>query len=256
MRIVLKFGGTSLSDPQRIRVAAQRIAALADQGVEIVAVVSARGHTTDNLLKDVASVCPAGADLRELDVCLATGEQLSAALMAMTVRSMGTPAISLTGWQAGILTDETFGNARILRLCQDRIRQELAAGKAVIVAGFQGISAAGEITTLGRGGSDTTAVALAALLDADLCRIYTDVDGVYDKDPRCYPNAVKFSRIGYDEMLTLARQGAQVLHDRCVEWGKEYDVPIQVLSSFRPGPGTFVTDRPDALLTDLIKDIP
>ena len=256
MRIVLKFGGTSLSDPQRIRTAARRIAELMKKGVEVVAVVSARGHTTDGLLEDVTELCPAGADKRELDACLATGEQLSAALMAMTLLSMGIPAVRLTGWQAGVLTDETRGNARILRLQSDRIQKELASGKAVIVAGFQGISAAGEITTLGRGGSDTTAVALAALLEAQLCRIYTDVDGVYDKDPRVFADAVKYSRIGYDEMLTLARQGAQVLHDRCVEWGKEYDVIIHVLSSFRPGPGTFVTDLPDALLTDIIKDIP
>lgn len=256
MRIVLKFGGTSLSDPQRIRTAARRIADLSEKGIEVVAVVSARGHTTDGLLEDVAALCPDGADARELDACLATGEQLSAALMAMTLQTIGIPAVSLTGWQAGLLTDETFGNARILGLQSDRIQKELASGKAVIMAGFQGLSAAGEITTLGRGGSDTTAVALAALLDAQLCRIYTDVDGVYDKDPRHYPDAVRFARIGYEQMLTLARQGAQVLHDRCVEWGKEYGVIIQVLSSFRPGSGTFVTDLPDALLTDIIKDIP
>ena len=256
MRMVLKFGGTSLSDPQRIRIAARRIAELTQSGVQVVAVVSARGHTTDGLLAQTEEICPSGAALRELDACLATGEQLSAALMAMAVGALGVPAVSLTGWQAGIATDETFGNANILGLGSDRIQKELAAGKAVIVAGFQGVSPTGEITTLGRGGSDTTAVALAALLKAQLCRIYTDVDGVYDKDPRKYPDAVKFSRIGYDRMLSMARQGAQVLHHRCVEWGKEYGVVIQVLSSFRPGPGTYVTDLPDALLTDLLKDIP
>ena len=256
MRLVLKFGGTSLSDPQRIRVAAGRIADLAGKGIQVVAVVSARGHTTDGLLEDVAQLCPAGADPRELDACLATGEQLSAALMAMTVESLGVPAISLTGWQAGLLTDGVFGNAKISGLQSDRIQRELSAGKVVIMAGFQGVSPEGEITTLGRGGSDTTAVALAALLKAQLCRIYTDVDGVYDKDPRKYPDAVKIPRIGYDRMLAMAREGAQVLHDRCVEWGKEYGVPIQVLSSFRPGQGTYVTDLPDALLTDIIKDIP
>ena len=256
MRLVLKFGGTSLSDPQRIRTAAGRIADLAGKGIQVVAVVSARGHTTDGLLEDVAQLCPAGANPRELDACLATGEQLSAALMAMTVEASGIPAISLTGWQAGLLTDGVFGNAKISGLQSDRIQRELSAGKVVIMAGFQGISPEGEITTLGRGGSDTTAVALAALLKAQLCRIYTDVDGVYDKDPRKHPDAVKIPRIGYDRMLALAREGAQVLHDRCVEWGKEYGVPIQVLSSFRPGQGTYVTDLPDALLTDIIKDIP
>lgn len=256
MRLVLKFGGTSLSDPQRIRTAAGRIAALASKGVEVVAVVSARGHTTDGLLEDVAAVCPSGVSWRELDACLATGEQLSAALMAMAVQAAGVPAVSLTGWQAGICTDGQFGSAQILGLQSDRIQRELTKGNAVIVAGFQGISPEGEITTLGRGGSDTSAVALAALLGARLCRIYTDVDGVYDKDPRKHPDAVKFPRIGYEEMLTLAREGAQVLHDRCVEWGKAYNVPIQVISSFRPGPGTYVTDLPDALLTDLLKDIP
>jgi aspartate kinase len=169
----------------------------------------------------------------------------------MAVQRLGHDAVSLAGWQAGILTDSIHQNAHILRLGSDRIRRELNRGRIVIVAGFQGLDAWGNITTLGRGGSDTTAVALAAFLKAELCRIYTDVDGVYDRDPRLYPDAVRYRRIGYDDMLTLARQGAQVLHDRSVEFAKAYNVPVQVLSSFRPGPGTLVGDSHDTFLPDL-----
>ena len=179
---------------------------------------------------------------REMDAYLATGEQMSAALMAMVLQQMGVEAVSLSGWQAGLFSDDQFTDARVLGLRNDRIRRELEKGRAVVVAGFQAANAEGDITTLGRGGSDTTAVALAAFLGAEKCMIYTDVDGVYDKDPRLYPNAVKFDTIGYDDMLALARQGAQVLHDRCVELGKRYGVRIQVLSSFRPGSGTMVMD--------------
>jgi aspartate kinase len=240
MRIVLKFGGTSLMDHERVLRAAARAAELAQQGAQVVVVVSAWGHTTDALLQQAA---PFPENRRERDALLAAGEQMSAALMAMALQSLGCAAVSLTGIQAGILTDGDHGNAGILALCGDRIGRELAKGNAVVVAGFQGVDAEGDITTLGRGGSDTTAVALAALLGADVCRIYTDVDGVYDKDPRLHPDAVRYDRIGYDAMLALAKSGAQVLHDRCVEWGKRYGVPIHVLSSFRPGPGTVVTDR-------------
>lgn len=240
MRIVLKFGGTSLMDHERVLRAAARAAELAQQGAQVVVVVSAWGHTTDALLQQAA---PFPENRRERDALLAAGEQMSAALMAMALQSLGCAAVSLTGIQAGILTDGDHGNAGILALCGDRIGRELAKGNAVVVAGFQGVDAEGDITTLGRGGSDTTAVALAALLGADVCRIYTDVDGVYDKDPRLFPDAVRYDRIGYDAMLALAKSGAQVLHDRCVEWGKRYGVPIHVLSSFRPGPGTVVTDR-------------
>lgn len=240
MRIVLKFGGTSLMDHERVLRAAARAAELAQQGSQVVVVVSAWGHTTDALLQQAA---PFPENRRERDALLAAGEQMSAALMAMALQSLGCAAVSLTGIQAGILTDGDHGNAGILALCGDRIRRELDKGNAVVVAGFQGVDAEGDITTLGRGGSDTTAVALAALLGADVCRIYTDVDGVYDKDPRLFPDAVRYDRIGYDAMLALAKSGAQVLHDRCVEWGKRYGVPIHVLSSFRPGPGTVVTDR-------------
>ena len=167
---------------------------------------------------------------------------MSAALMAMALEKLGIPTVSLTGWQAGLMTDSIHGDARVRGLRGDRIRQELHEGNTVVVAGFQGVDAAGDITTLGRGGSDTTAVALAAFLGADRCMIYTDVDGVYDKDPRKFPDAVRFERIGYEPMLILAREGAQVLHDRCVELGQRYQVPIQVLSSFRPGEGTMVMD--------------
>ena len=242
MRIVLKFGGTSLADHERILTAAGRAAELQRQGDQVVVVVSAQGHTTDQMIEK-AQVFAAGRNEREMDAYITAGEQMSAALMAMALRTLGCDAVSLTGWQAGIVTDDVYGNAQIQKLTGDRINRELQKGRIVVVAGFQGVNEAGDITTLGRGGSDTTAVALAALLHADLCRIYTDVDGVYDKDPRHYADAVKYPVIGYDDMLALAKSGAQVLHDKCVEWGKAYRVPIQVLSSFRPGPGTMVTDE-------------
>lgn len=255
MVTVLKFGGTSLADSRRILAAARRAAALKALGSQVVVVVSAQGHITDALVEQVAALCP-DPPARLTDPCLATGEQLSAGMMALALHSMGQAAVALTGWQAGLLTDENYGNARVLGLESDRIRRELDAGRIVVVTGFQGVSASGDITTLGRGGSDTTAVALAAFLKARLCRIYTDVDGVYDRDPRIFTDAVKYTRIGYDDMLALARQGAQVLHDRCVELGKEYAVPIQVVSSFRSGDGTLVSDGSDTLLPELLRDIP
>lgn len=242
MLLVLKFGGTSLQDTQRILVAAQRVVDAVRRGDQVIAVVSAQGHTTDQLVAQAGLVNPE-ASFRELDACMTAGEQISASLMAMAVERLGCKAVSLTGWQAGIFTEDVYGNARILGINNDRIRKELDAGKAVIVTGFQGVDSRGDITTLGRGGSDTTAVALAAFLKADLCQIYTDVDGVYDRDPRKDPSAVKYYKIGYDRMLELAREGAQVLHDRSVEFAKEYGVKVQVLSSFRPGEGTFVTDE-------------
>ena len=250
MLIVLKFGGTSLADDQRILTAARRAADLCSQGWHVVVVVSARGHTTDRMVEEIRALCPEISP-RESDMCLATGEQFSAGMMAAALQALGHDAVSLTGWQAGLLTDGVHGNARILRLSSNRIRHELDAGQIVVVSGFQGVTENGDITTLGRGGSDTTAVALAAFLKADVCRIYTDVDGVYDKDPRKYPDAVRYRHIGYDAMLTLARQGAQVLHDRCVELARDHNVPIQVLSSFRPGPGTLVSRTPDTFLPDL-----
>ncbi len=241
MLIVQKFGGTSIMDTQRLFAAAKRAVTAAQKGYRVVVVVSAQGDTTDRLVAAAQAVTP-NPSPRELDVCLTSGEQMSAALMAMAITEIGGRAVSLTGWQAGLLTDGIYGNARVKGLSNSRILQELEYGNIVVVAGFQGVDPEGNITTLGRGGSDTTAVALAAFLHADLCQIYTDVDGVYDKDPRKDPSAVKYSEICYAQMLALARQGAQVLHDRCVELAQEHGVKIQVLSSFRPGEGTLVTD--------------
>lgn len=241
MLIVQKFGGSSLADAQRVRRAARRVAEQVRAGHKLIAVVSAQGDTTDLLVENAAQLS-LSPEPREMDAYLAAGEQMSAALMAMALMEEGIPAVSLTGWQAGLRTDDHNGDARVLGLVNNRITKELSGGNTVVVAGFQGVSDSGDITTLGRGGSDTTAVALAAFLKADKCMIYTDVDGVYDKDPRLFPDAVKFQQIGYTDMLRLARQGAQVLHDRCVELGQRYGVPIQVLSSFRPGPGTMVMD--------------
>ncbi len=239
MLMVLKFGGSSLADAQKMKCAAMRCTDLAKQGHQVVAVVSAQGDTTDDLIAkaETANTAPS---LREMDAYLSAGEQMSACLMAMTVEALGYPAISLTGAQAGLMTDNCHGNAHVLGLGSDRICRELALGKIVVVAGFQGIGPLGDTTTLGRGGSDTTAVALAAFLKAATCRIYTDVDGVYDKDPRKHPDAVKYSQISYDDMLALARHGAQVLHDRCVELAQQYGVQIEVLSSFRDTAGTVV----------------
>ena len=239
MLIVQKFGGSSLADLQRVRSAAQKAADLQRQGHKVVMVVSAQGDTTDALLGKAHEIAPE-PDGRELDALLATGEQCSAALMAMMLCSLGCKAVSLCAWQAGLITDSTYGNARLLGMRSDRILQELNADHIVVVAGFQGLSGGGNITTLGRGGSDSTAVALAAYLGADRCLIYTDVDGVYDKDPRKYADAVRYDRLHYDAMLALAQSGAQVLHDRCVELAKKHGVPITVLSSFRESGGTVV----------------
>ena len=244
MLMVQKFGGTSLADADRIRVAAGRCVELVRQGWQVVAVVSAQGDTTDEMLQKASEITEKPT-ARELDAYLSAGEQMSAALMAMAIRALGQEAVSLTGTQAGLMTDGVFGNARVLGLRGDRIRRELDRGCVVVVAGFQGLSGSGDITTLGRGGSDTTAVALAAFLNARLCRIYTDVDGIYDKDPRLHADAVKLPVVDYDRMLAMARQGAQVLHDRCVELARLYRVEIEVLSSFRPGVGSFVSDRED-----------
>ena len=239
MLIVQKYGGSSLANPARVHAAARRITGLAQQGAQVVVVVSAQGDTTDELITKAEFVNIRGA-AREMDMCLAVGEQLSAALMAMAIGALGFPAVSLTGWQAGIQTDSVHRNARILGLTNDRIQKELEQGNTVVVTGFQGVDAKGDITTLGRGGSDTTAVALAAFLQADLCQIYTDVDGVYDRDPRQFPGATRFGRISYDKMLRLIEGGAQVLHDRSVEFARDYHIPMEVLSSFTGAPGTIV----------------
>lgn len=239
MLVVQKYGGTSLGNTERIRKAAHRAAGLARQGNQVVLVVSAQGDTTDEMIEKAAQVNRRGA-AREMDAYLAAGEQMSAGLMAMAIGAIGYPAVSLTGWQAGIATDCSHANARIRSIDTRRIRQELAAGRIVVVAGFQGLDSQGDITTLGRGGSDTTAVALAAYLKADKCQIFTDVDGVYDRDPRIYPDATRYGRIGYDEMLSLIENGAQVLHDRSVEFAREYGIQVEVLSAFTGEPGTIV----------------
>ncbi len=241
MRFVQKYGGTSLGDGQKIRAAARRAAGLARQGNQVVVVVSAQGDTTDGMIEKAAEVNRRGA-AREMDAYLAAGEQMSAGLMAMAIGALGYPAVSLTGWQAGIQTDGVHGNARITDIQPQRIEQELNAGKIVVVAGFQGLDPEGDITTLGRGGSDTTAVALAAWLKADKCQIFTDVDGVYDRDPRLYPDATRFGRISYEKMMALIENGAQVLHDRSVEFAREYGIPVEVLSAFTGEPGTIVGD--------------
>ncbi len=239
MRIVQKYGGTSLGDTAKILSAARRVTRLAQQGAQVIVVVSAQGDTTDDLIAAAAAVNPRGS-AREMDAYMAAGEQLSAGLMAMAIGGLGYPAVSLTGWQAGLITDGVHGNARILGLEGDRIQQELDRGKIVVVAGFQGRGPGGDITTLGRGGSDTTAVALAAFLQADLCQIYTDVDGIYDRDPRRDPGATRFGRISYERMLRLIENGAQVLHDRSVELARDHGIRVEVLSAFTGAPGTMV----------------
>ena len=239
MLVVQKYGGTSLADIPRLRKAARRVAGLWEQGTEVIVVVSAQGHTTDELIAKASEVNSRGS-AREMDADLSAGEQLSAGLLAMALGALGVPAVSLTGWQAGLLTDGLHGNARVRHLGSDRIRRELEQGKVVVVAGFQGVDDQGDITTLGRGGSDTTAVALAAFLKADLCQIFTDVDGVYDRDPRLFPDATRFGRISYGKMLRLIENGAQVLHDRSVELAREHGIPVEVLSSFTGEPGTMV----------------
>lgn len=238
-RFVVKFGGSSVADPRRLYGAARKLAAIKRQGHEVIGVLSAQGNATDALLARGKEIDP-DCGGRELDALLSTGEQCSVSLCAMALRRLGMDAVSLCGWQAGLFTDELYGSARALRLINDRIERELDRERIVLVAGFQGINEAGDITTLGRGGSDTTAVALAAFLRADVCRIYTDVDGVYNKDPRQHPDAVKYSHLSYDDMLTLARSGARVLHDRCVELAKQYGVCIEVRSSFTDAEGTMV----------------
>ena len=239
MLMVQKYGGTSLADGEKIRSAARRAVRLAKEGNEVVMVVSAQGHTTDQLIDKAKQIHPQ-CSMREMDAFLATGEQMSAGLMAMAIESLGWPTVSLTGWQAGVWTDEIHGNAKIKSIGDRRILRELRKGRIVAVAGFQGVDSNGDITTLGRGGSDTTAVALAAFLHAQLCQIYTDVDGVYDRDPRRFSDAVRYETIGYDDMLALIQNGAQVLHDRSVELAQEYGITLEVLSAFQDIPGTLV----------------
>ena len=239
--IVQKFGGSSVADTEKIRNVARIITDTYLKGNSVAAVLSAQGDTTDDLIDKAAEVNP-NASKRELDMLLSTGEQISCALCAMAIEGMGFPVVSLTGWQAGFRTNSGYGNARIKRVQGERIRAELDKRRIVIVTGFQGLNKYDDITTLGRGGSDTSAVAIAAALNADLCQIYTDVDGVYTADPRLVPSAHKLDEITYDEMLELATLGAQVLHNRSVEMAKRYGVKLEVLSSFSGRPGTKVKE--------------
>ncbi len=239
--IVQKFGGTSVADADRIRNVARIITDTYRKGNQVVAVLSAQGDTTDDLIAKAAEINP-DASKREMDMLLSTGEQISCSLCAMAIEALGCPVVSLTGWQAGVETDSHSGNARIKKVQADRIRLELDKKAIVIVTGFQGINKYDDITTLGRGGSDTSAVALAAVLQADLCQIYTDVDGVYTADPRYVTGAKKLEEITFDEMLELATLGAQVLHNRSVEMAKRYNVNLEVISSFTGNPGTKVKE--------------
>ena len=238
MLIVQKFGGSSLADAARLR----HVAALClgrRRAAELVVVVSAMGDTTDGLSERAHELLP-DPPMRELDALVTTGEQQAAALLVMAMRELGLEAVSLTGWQAGILTDRNYGSSEIRFIAPDRIRAELSRGRIPVITGFQGVCAAGDITSLGRGGSDTTAVALAAALEAELCEIYTDVDGVYTADPRLIPEARRLDAVDSRDMLALARAGAQVLHPRSVELAMANHVPLRLLSSFDEGPGSVV----------------
>lgn len=239
--IVQKFGGSSVADADKLRNVARIITETYRKGNSVVAVLSAQGDTTDDLIEKAQEVNP-NASKREMDMLLSTGEQISCSLCAMAIEAMGYPVISLTGWQAGIQTNRAYSNARIKRINTERILSELDRNTIVIVTGFQGLNKFDDVTTLGRGGSDTSAVALAAALKADLCQIYTDVEGVYTADPRLVENAKKLEEITYDEMLELASLGAQVLHNRSVEMAKKYRVNLEVLSSFAQKPGTKVKE--------------
>jgi aspartate kinase len=237
--VVQKYGGSSLANAERIRASAQRIARTASSGRPVIVVVSAMGDTTDELLELAYQIAPRPDD-REMDLLLSTGETVSATLVAMALHELKQPAVSLTGAQAGIRSTRVFSKARITDIHPERISGELAQGKVVIVTGFQGVTDEQDITTLGRGGSDTTAVALACALGAERCDIYTDVEGIYTADPRVVPNARKLAEVGYEEMLELAQLGARVMHPRAVELGELYDMPIQVASSFADVPGTLI----------------
>ncbi|KQY46822.1 aspartate kinase [Cellulomonas sp. Root137] len=244
--IVQKYGGSSVADATSIKRVAKRVAEAKRAGHDVVVVVSAMGDTTDELIDLAQQVTPLPPQ-REMDILLTAGERISMSLLAMAIHNLGVEAKSFTGQQAGVITDEAYGKARIIDVTPSRIRQTLAQGSVAIVAGFQGVNpTTNDVTTLGRGGSDTTAVALAASLMADVCEIYTDVDGVFTADPRIVPNARKLDRVSYDEMLELAASGAKVLVLRCVEYARRYGVPIHVRSSFTTHTGTLVTDQPAA----------
>ena len=240
--IVKKFGGSSVANAERVFNVAKIIIEDYKKGNDVVVVVSAQGDTTDDLIDKANEINPDGGSKRELDMLLSAGEQISIALLAMAIEKLGFPVISLLGWQAGFSTDSNHGIARIKNVNSERIRNEIAKRNIVIVAGFQGLNKYDDITTLGRGGSDTSAVAIAASMKADVCQIYTDVDGVYTADPRKVPTAKKLDSITYDEMLELATLGAQVLNNRSVEMAKKYNVELEVLSSLENKPGTIVKE--------------
>lgn len=253
MIVVEKFGGSSVGNPERLKRVASRVAETYDAGNQVVVVVSAMGDTTDDLI-ELSRKVNTSPGARELDMLLSTGEQISISMLAMTLNAMGYPAISLTGRQAGFHTDGTFSKAKILSIDNQRVKKELDAGKIVVVAGFQGVDDNGEVNTLGRGGSDTSAVALAVALNADVCEIFTDVDGVFTADPRIVKTAWKMPEISYDEMLEMAAMGALVLQPRSVELAKLYNVRLHVRSSFNHSEGTIVKE--DAIMNkDLEKDL-
>lgn len=240
--IVKKFGGSSVANAERVFNVARIITEDYKKGNDVVVVVSAQGDTTDDLIEKAVEINPGNRSKREMDMLLAAGEQISIALLAMAIEKLGFPVVSLLGWQAGFMTDSKYSVARIKNVNPERLRNELDKRNIVIVAGFQGVNKYDDVTTLGRGGSDTSAVAIAATLKADLCQIYTDVDGVYTADPRKIKGAKKLDEITYDEMLELATLGAQVLNNRSVEMAKKYNVELEVLSSLEKKPGTIVKE--------------
>ncbi len=239
--IVQKFGGSSVANADKVRNVAKIVTQTYSEGNDVVVVVSAQGDTTDDLIEKAAEINPKGSK-REMDVLLTAGEQMSASLLAMAIEKLGFPVISLLGWQAGFQTSSSYSNARIKSIKTDRLRAEIGRKNIVVVAGFQGINKYDDVTTFGRGGSDTTAVALAASLHAERCQIFTDVEGVYTADPRKVEGAKKLKEITYDEMLELATLGAQVLNNRSVEMAKKYNVEVEVLSSLKRVPGTIVKE--------------
>src|SRR5881398_1204815 len=249
--VVMKFGGTSVADADRLKRAATRIVAKRDQGTRVVAVLSARGKETDRLIADAFEVS-SSPDPREMDMLLSTGERVSCALCAMAINDLGHRAISLTGSQAGIVTDTSHTKARILDVRADRIRAALDEDRIVLVAGFQGVSTTKDVTTLGRGGSDTTAVALAAAMGAEVCEIYTDVAGVFSADPRIVPDARKLPMVSFEEMLEMAASGAKVLQLRSVEYARNHGVRIHCRSSFEDAPGTVVLNENETMEHPLI----
>lgn len=252
--IVLKFGGSSLADNIKLNIVANKIIELSEEGNHIVIVVSAQGKTTDTLIKEAKELANVPTD-RELDVLLSTGEQVSISKLAILLNRMGYPTISLTGWQAGIYTSNTNQKAKIEYINTQRIQKELDAGKIVVVAGFQGMNEKQDITTLGRGGSDTTAMAIAAALEAKKCYIYSDVDGVYSTDPNKVTEAKKLETLSYVEMLDISNEGARVLHNRCIEIGEKYHIPIITKSTFNNKPGSVIQDKiEDTSIKSIVKN--